>query len=91
MRDGGGTMKKGAWVWIVLAASVAVAVYFFFSGRSSRLSDTGPHLWEGEMATAEEFDKTPPTGADMNLDEMDISFKGETNKTAKGTSEKKPE
>jgi len=76
-------MRKN-WVWFVLAAAVALAVVLVVSGRLQSPTDDGPHVAEDEMATEAEFDRTPPTGDDMKLDEMDISFGGETNRTVRG-------
>jgi len=83
-------MKKN-WVWFVFAAAVLLAAAMVVSGRlRTPADDVGPTLSEGDMPNAEDFENVPPTGADMNLDEMSVSFANETNKTVQKTGEAKP-
>jgi len=74
-------MKKN-WVWLVLAIAIAFAVCLFVRARIGQEVDEGPSI--SEMASGEDFEKVPPTGSEMNLDEMSVSFDGVTNKVDKG-------
>jgi len=82
-------MKKN-WVWFVLVGAIVIAVAMVVTGRLRMAVDDGPRLSESDMPKAEDFEKVPPTGTDMDLDAMHVSFASETNKAAQKTGEARP-
>lgn len=82
---------KRCWLWLLLAAMVAAAavVGMVAYWRSVRV-DGGPSVSESEMPTAAEFEQVPPTGAEMNLDKMDVSFGRGTNRVERRQPETTP-
>ncbi|MGN0832454.1 MAG: hypothetical protein ACI4RD_02240 [Kiritimatiellia bacterium] len=78
------------WVWLVLAVAAAVVACLFLSGRLGRWADGGPSVSESEMPPAAEFEQVPPTGAEMNLEQIDASFGRGTNVLDRGKAETAP-
>ena len=81
---------KRVWLWLVLLAVAAAATVVMVAHWRSVQADGGPSVSESEMPSAAEFEQVPPTGSEMNLDKMDVSFGRGTNGVDRGKTEAAP-